>query len=143
MPLSITASLSDHDGRPETAAEVTIDRLPNQCPRCLFTIEPIQTGTAFTRAFAWLEVYFRCSNRQCQHQMIATYTLDNERSRGGNPFFNLAGTIPYKPVERKFSESITGISPVFETIYNQASAAEGYQLPDVAGPGYRKALEFC
>jgi hypothetical protein len=143
MPHSINALVCDSEGNSAPFEEVTIDRLPNECPRCHVTIEPILIGNAFTQAFAWLEVYFRCSNRKCQHHMIATYVFDSERSRGpSGPAFNLAGTIPYKPVERNFSEPITTLSPSFATIFNQASAAEGYQLPDVAGPGYRKALEF-
>jgi hypothetical protein len=141
MPIQLTAVYCDSDGNSGPARGVTIDRIPNECPRCHFTIEPVRSGDPFTKN-NWLEVYFRCSNRKCQHLIIASYALDFGASQGSFQYFNLVGTLPYKPVERKFSESITGISPSFATIFNQASAAEGYQLPDVAGPGYRKALEF-
>ncbi|MCL6446104.1 MAG: hypothetical protein K6T83_22115, partial [Alicyclobacillus sp.] len=42
----------------------------------------------------------------------------------------------------KFSEHITELSPSFVEIYNQASEAEHHGLDQVAGPGYRKCLEF-
>jgi len=40
------------------------------------------------------------------------------------------------------SEIIKGISPDFCAIYEQAQKAEQHGLELVAGPGYRKALEF-
>lgn len=141
MPIQITTGFCDSEGNPGPARLVMIDRHPNECPRCHFTIEPVRSGESFTKG-DWLEVYFRCSNRKCQHLIIASYALDFGASHGSVFVFNLVGTLPYKPLERKFSESITGISSSFATIFNQASAAEGYLLPEVAGPGYRKALEF-
>lgn len=41
-----------------------------------------------------------------------------------------------------FSEAIEEISPSFVKIYNQAAKAEANGLDEVAGVGYRKALEF-
>jgi hypothetical protein len=40
------------------------------------------------------------------------------------------------------TETISKISPDFCVIYDQAQKAEQYKLLLVAGPGYRKALEF-
>ena len=34
------------------------------------------------------------------------------------------------------------LSPQFVTVYTQARAAESYRLDEIAGMGYRKALEF-
>ena len=39
-------------------------------------------------------------------------------------------------------EEVTAVSERFATIYNQASEAETLGLDEVAGIGYRKALEF-
>jgi hypothetical protein len=52
------------------------------------------------------------------------------------------GSLPWSPQGRQFAPSIVETSPLFGSIYNQAAAAEAYGLPDVAGPGFRKALEF-
>jgi hypothetical protein len=40
------------------------------------------------------------------------------------------------------SETISKVSPDFCSIYDEAQKAEQYDLLLVAGPGYRKALEF-
>ncbi|RJQ24752.1 DUF4145 domain-containing protein [Candidatus Parcubacteria bacterium] len=42
----------------------------------------------------------------------------------------------------KFPESITSISSQFEAIYNQSKISEENGLHLIAGPGYRKELEF-
>lgn len=46
------------------------------------------------------------------------------------------------PANRHFSDIIRGISPAFESIYNQAYYAEQYELDQICGVGYRKSLEF-
>lgn len=49
---------------------------------------------------------------------------------------------PTKFVKQTFDENITKLSPQFDKIYNQALAAESSGLDEIAGLGYRKALEF-
>ncbi len=144
MSVKITTSACNSDGTPAQDRVVIVDHIPNECPICRVTIEPVQTGEPLARDNEWLEVYFRCSNRKCKHLIIAKYLPDFGISQAGAGayYFKFIGTLPYRPVERKFSESMTDTSPLFATIYNRASAAEEYKLPDVAGPGYRKALEF-
>ena len=44
--------------------------------------------------------------------------------------------------EKDFSKNIKKISPTFCDIYNQAFASQQYNLNDISGMGYRKALEF-
>ena len=43
---------------------------------------------------------------------------------------------------QQFEANIEGLSPQFVKIYNQALEAESRQLDEIAGIGYRKALEF-
>lgn len=50
--------------------------------------------------------------------------------------------LPDPPVGRTFPEEVGASSPSFVTIYNQSAQAEASGLLEVAGPGYRKALEF-
>ena len=59
-----------------------------------------------------------------------------------NGLFKKLNILPVFPNERKFSEEINSISDNFEKIYNQAFQAEQYSLGLIAGPGYRKSLEF-
>ena len=50
---------------------------------------------------------------------------------------------PLPPVTPKhFSPTINRISPVFESIYNEAFIAQKQNLLQICGAGYRKALEF-
>jgi hypothetical protein len=57
-------------------------------------------------------------------------------------FFRLEATVPTELTEMTFNETIEKVSPDFCSIYRQADKAEKLQLDLVAGPGYRKALEF-
>jgi len=56
--------------------------------------------------------------------------------------FGLNGLLPYTHENTKFPESVEKLSPKFCEIYNEAAWAESLKLLNVAGPGYRKALEF-
>lgn len=49
---------------------------------------------------------------------------------------------PTKFAKQLFDKNITSLSPQFDKIYNQALAAESSGLDEIAGLGYRKALEF-
>jgi hypothetical protein len=49
---------------------------------------------------------------------------------------------PFTPRAVIFSQEIVNLSGSFVSIYNQAVTAEGMGLVDIAGPGFRKALEF-
>jgi hypothetical protein len=122
---------------------VIVDRFPNECPRCHFTIEPAMVELAPFTHGDWLEIYYRCTNQRCRHLFIAMYERDHSRNiRVGLFSFRLLGVLPKFPAERPFNPNIVKVSPNFPTIFNQARAAESFGLPDAAGPGYRKALEF-
>lgn len=55
---------------------------------------------------------------------------------------NVTSSEPNRFVEKIFTDELTTLSPQFVKIYNQASAAESSSLDEIAGIGYRKALEF-
>ena len=50
--------------------------------------------------------------------------------------------LPEPSFGHSFSDPIQNLSPGFVLIYQQAARAEDQGLIEVAGPGYRKALEF-
>ena len=54
----------------------------------------------------------------------------------------IIGIYPQKAKKRKFGKVAADISPSFVTVYNQANAAEAYNLSEIAGMGYRKAMEY-
>lgn len=49
---------------------------------------------------------------------------------------------PNVPKPRKFDDKIVKLSPNFIETYNQSNSAEIYNLNQISGMGYRKALEF-
>jgi hypothetical protein len=51
-------------------------------------------------------------------------------------------TFPRNPVAPSIPGEVAKISPQFVEIFSQASKAEAYGLGEVAGVGYRKALEY-
>lgn len=122
--------------------QVILNRLPNECPVCHVTIEPENlTGAPSANAFDWVEVYFRCTNMRCRRHFTALYKIDRGASQHVQTF-NLEQCVPVAPIRPKFDDEIAKLSPSFIEVYAQSSAAEGYGLTEVAGPGFRKALEF-
>lgn len=54
----------------------------------------------------------------------------------------LKSVYPVIPRKEEFSETISGLSPGFVEIYNEAKTAGAFDLMQIVGIGYRKALEF-
>jgi len=50
--------------------------------------------------------------------------------------------MPQEQVKKEFPEPVEGVSKMFVQIYNESNHAEQLGLSSIAGPGYRKALEF-
>jgi hypothetical protein len=139
MPFPV--SLRTRDG----AIQAFVDRNPGECPVCHVAITPIDTNVAAKTVsrggVVIAERVFVCPNEKCEHIFIARYkfagrTLENQEQ------FQLYACLPVEIANPTQSETITKVSPDFCSIYAQAYKAEQYGLVLVAGPGYRKALEF-
>lgn len=139
MPSQI--SLRTRDG----AIQAVADKNPTECPICHVAVTPIDTNLgAKTRNIGGAviaERVFLCPNETCEHLFIARY-LFNGRTPPGQESFRLYSCLPLEIVSPKQSETISKVSPDFCSIYEQAYKAEQHELLLVAGPGYRKALEF-
>ena len=115
---------------------------PSECPICKHAIKPLvlSQNTFLTGdgsvSFA---VTYVCQN--CFFPFLAffcpTSTMSDEGQVAKRVF---VAPIRHAPV--KFDPKIEALSPSFVEIYNQASAAEERDLDQIAGIGYRKALEF-
>lgn len=114
--------------------------LPDECPHCfkalapqvLSSIEYRDNSDTYYVTFALL-----CNN--CYNSFIAQFITTEERQQ------YLSQLIFYGPKSHQqeaFSDEIQEISPNFVKIYNQACAAESNNLDEIAGLGFRKALEF-
>lgn len=120
--------------------------IPDYCPKCH---APFVHN--FSKAIATdkkkIEVFFHCNH--CSSSFIATYSrfmqnpsFNNSSKNGYYWAYPLESCEPTYPENKLFSEKIAILSPMFQTIYNQANTAESYSLNEIAGMGYRKALEF-
>lgn len=122
---------------------VNLSEFPNECPVCHVTIDPdFPFNPPFVTAFDWVEAFFRCTNMKCRRQFTAFYRRQGGNSAGGHPNYTLEKCVPFTPIRPAFDTAVQELSPSFIEIYSQSSAAEGNGLGDIAGPGFRKALEF-
>jgi hypothetical protein len=122
--------------------QVSIDRFPDSCPLCHFSLRPKYLEVAHFKEgeYRKLELLLQCPREECQSYFIARY-FESRHDRALNRYF-LGDCVPSEPVDKKFPKSIQNISPDFCLIADQAQKAERQGWKLVAGPGYRKALEF-
>lgn len=120
---------------------ITVNRYPDKCPFCHKSITPdkISYSLGIERT---LELSLKCPNNDCKKTFIAYYDFDGRRSPGGDCYLFLNKTTTGNLISRDFSQSITDNFQNFILIYNQAYSAEQYNLTEICGVGYRKALEF-
>jgi hypothetical protein len=119
----------------------TID-LPNVCPHCGEKINPYIHGHAYTDnklSDAVMDFGFlvSCPAENCKAYFALQYSKKLTQ--------NTSQLITYKyrpPIESDLPENIEKISSSFVEIFNQATMAESEKLNQIAGVGYRKALEF-
>ncbi len=110
------------------------------CPVCKSVLDPKHLSAAI-HTVGKCSVYSYC--RQCTSTFIATFECS--QSSGSPITFTAGRRISVEPNRFKsvqFDENIKGLSTNFCEIYNQALSAETSNLDQIAGIGYRKALEF-
>lgn len=120
---------------------------PDHCPLCHHGIEAKCIGTnLIERKLSEgdiLQILFRCPRKACQHAFIGTYRQNrNYRTREPEGSFILRNTAPYSAEEPEIPDEIKKISPSYLEVYSQSLAAEVFNLDQIAGVGYRKALEY-
>ncbi len=123
------------------------DKNPDHCPICHSGVEPVNlTQNVVTRdrnRGNVLQIIYCCPKHDCQRAFIATYRQNtNFQIHRPDGEFILRSTAPFAAEEPKTPEEITAISPDYTNLITQSSAAEHYQLDQIAGVGYRKALEY-
>ncbi|MEK7550468.1 MAG: hypothetical protein AAB535_01675 [Patescibacteria group bacterium] len=125
-------------------SDYDIDKKPDTCPSCGKGISPVfcfQYGIDTWRRYeGFLQIVYRCPREECNRLFIAKY-VNPGYPTGDTLFLNTTYLLDITEYE-KFSELIDKTSEKFPRIYNQAKIAEENGLDMIAGPGYRKALEF-
>ena len=118
----------------------TSDVTIRECPKCHKPfVQSFSTG--FVTENSTIEVLNYC--KSCKSSFITFY--NNFETPSGRTWIENSTPSKFEPIypENKiFSDKIFNLSPKFQTIYNQANTAESYSLNEIAGMGYRKALEF-
>lgn len=123
----------------------TVDRTPGECPICHHAIDAryltgvVLEATPFGSALA--EAVFQCPQRQCLRTFIGRYSGEFDRSINSH-LLKLRNVAPFHPKAPEHPAEIAELSPQFVEIFAQASAGEAWELSEIAGCGYRKALEF-
>jgi hypothetical protein len=118
-------------------AQISIDKAPSDCPVCHVSIVAGDLAVGFQYGDRAERVY-QCPNTNCQVLFIAQY----ERQGPQQNQYSWRRSVPFEFEPTPHTETIKTISPDFCEIYGQAEKAEQHGLTLVAGPGYRKALEF-
>lgn len=127
--------IQEFDDGDSSFQNLNVNEVPDSCPICKTSIRPINHQGFKTRIK--LQYVFRCPS--CQSLFIGIYDSDfvNMEER-----YFLKSIIPKSINTKEFSKIIYEVSKSFCKIYNQSMIAESFGLNLIAGPGYRKSLEF-
>lgn len=112
------------------------------CPVCKHAISPIYVEATLNTEGSATILNYCCA---CQSAFITNYKVQkNGRSTGQTDYYdgNMIESLPNRFKQEEFDVNVASLSPQFVKIYNQALAAETQGLGEIAGIGYRKALEF-
>lgn len=115
------------------------------CPRCKSMIAP---NPVFSIAYdksngsSYVSILTYCTG--CHDVFISRYEVGSHLSQNSTAFVSarLICSEPFHYSKQDFDEKIQQLSPQFCKIFNQALMAESFNLDEIAGLGYRKALEF-
>lgn len=113
-----------------------------ECPICKAKISPIYIASSLDTETTG-SVFNYC--RSCNNTFLTKYQIQKEVDGFGRSHFLMHSVLYSEPNrfdKQVFDNKIIELSPQFDKIYNQALAAETSQLNEIAGLGYRKALEF-
>lgn len=143
MSKEITACLDD--GRAIVNGNFEVDDIPDTCPSCFHTIEPIKRFGWYEKKYVGeisLQIIFQCPKQECRRLFIAYYKHRGDVIRDLRDTLFFSASAPWNIKKREFSKTIAEISPKFCEIYNQARAAELRGYKEICGAGYRRAIEF-
>ncbi len=123
----------------------TFDSVPDECPICHRGIDPrFLAGVVRSSAEmeeADVELVFQCPRRDCARAFIGRYRGLYDQGLG-DYLMELRGTAPHTPPAAAHPDEVAAVSPRFVSAVAQARAAEAWGLGELAGCGYRRALEF-
>lgn len=110
-----------------------------KCPQCDILQRPIFHNSLFANG----KLYILCYCENCKHAYIAEYECKFRNNSTEN--YDLQQFVSAYPNDKKhssFGDSIQNLSPMFVKVYDQALTANSFGLDEIAGMGFRKAIEF-
>ncbi len=119
---------------------------PEKCPICKCNLKPSILNVKHFKNTAgdqFLCICYLCT--KCYDPFIANNKLIRNTNLNGNftGYTSIQLSLdPVRPEQSIFSDFIKEVSSDFVNIFNQSLASESYKLTEIAGIGYRKALEF-
>lgn len=123
---------------------------PTVCPMCHHALVPqplqgyfVKQENKFVGYDEIFGVYILFLCPRCRRVFLVEYTAcfhpgDSTKLSTSQ----ICGIYPRVADSAAFHQSVNELSPMFVITYNQSEAAEAQQLTEVAGCGYRKALEY-
>ncbi|MCO7201327.1 hypothetical protein [Pseudoalteromonas sp. OANN1] len=123
-----------------------IDKYADTCPHCHHAVSPrfvnaTLSGDQYARG-TYIDVAFKCTLHDCSRLFIGIYQRTTVQGDKMVKDFKFQKSVPLNFRPPEIQQEVKDISPSFEAIYSQANSAESSGLDEIAGVGYRKALEF-
>jgi hypothetical protein len=134
------------------------DSEPTECPVCNRPSPPMEVAARFQYekgVDGCLEAVYFCAHPDCERLFIAIYRPKFWREEDirksaftGTAVVHVRGHLelvqvaPMTPKAEPVPDAVAAVSPKFVAIYREAATAEAHELREIAGCGYRKALEF-
>lgn len=121
-------------------------QIPDECPRCHFAITPKELtfgGYTNNNGEHFASGLYLC--KHCYQTFLTLYKCTiNNSSKGGFCGFTsrLLYLGPESPHDCECPDDVKTVFPRFYAIYNQAHKADSLGLDEIAGMGYRKAVEI-
>lgn len=119
---------------------------PDACPICHTSLVPSFVEKRIISAHKHhglvVEAVYQCPSNTCSRLFIATYCTPAEPPLGHKPELRIKRLQPQTFKKPEVPHEISRISPRYLELLSQSAHAEALGLSEVAGMGYRKALEF-
>ena len=131
---------------PNSPAESCVYEEISECPICHCKIVPVPLTGSYTK---WSDlptgstefvanILFHCPS--CRDTFLVKYMAVGSATPSRTS--RLQGQWPLFPESIDLSDAVKKMSPMFAITYTEAGQAEAQNLTEIAGCGYRKAVEY-
>lgn len=120
---------------------------PDACPRCHtgLTVEPLidlHLVSYDDMRGPYAQTVYHCPRTECRELFIASYAAEPSHPIGHTDQLKLVRIEPHCLQDIDVPEELLEVSPTYAEILQQSTHAEIMGFNQIAGMGYRKALEF-